>query len=74
MGELDSVAQLAERACKLYRDNGTVDTAAMVLDKAAKIIEGTRPQRAADLYKQAVDIALVRIVCMIEEVMEIYVS
>ena len=59
MGEFDMVAQLAERACQLYRNHGTVDTAATMLDRVAKIIEGTRPQRAMDLYKQAVDIAMV---------------
>lgn len=56
------VVQFAEKACRLYRENGTVDTAAMTLDKAAKIVEGTRPQKALNLYKQAVDIALVRFI------------
>ena len=42
LGEFDMVAQLAERACKLYRNHGTVDTAAATLDKAAIIEAHTR--------------------------------
>ena len=65
MGEFDMVVQLAERACKLYRDHGTVDTAANTLDRTAKIVEGIRPQQAMNLYKQAVDIALVSTAALI---------
>ena len=47
------------QASSLYRDHGTVDTAAMMLDKAATFLAATRPDRAVALYKQAADIALV---------------
>lgn len=59
MNALTEVRTYAEKACHLYQQHGSPESGAATLDKAAKILEGTRPEDALALYKQAVDVATV---------------
>lgn len=60
LGELDKIASLSERAAGLYRNQGVPDTAAIALDKGAKMIESQEPEKALHLYKYAIEIVMVR--------------
>lgn len=59
MNALTEVRTYAEKACHLYQQHGSPESGAATLDKAAKILEGTRPEDALALYKQAVDVATI---------------
>lgn len=58
MGDLIETANLVERACQLFQEHGTPDTAALSLDKGAKIIESKYPERALRLYLKAAEVVL----------------
>ncbi|KAL7640354.1 UNVERIFIED_CONTAM: hypothetical protein RMT77_008625 [Armadillidium vulgare] len=58
IGDIDSIASLSERAAGLYRNHGVPDTAALALDKGAKMIEGQNVEKALHLYKYAVEIVM----------------
>uniref|UniRef100_A0A674N2I0 Gamma-soluble NSF attachment protein n=1 Tax=Takifugu rubripes TaxID=31033 RepID=A0A674N2I0_TAKRU len=45
--------QYIEKACMMYMENGTPDTAAMALDRAGKLIEPINLEKAVDLYQKA---------------------
>ncbi|KAB7507415.1 Gamma-soluble NSF attachment protein [Armadillidium nasatum] len=62
IGDIDSIASLSERAAGLYRNHGVPDTAALALDKGAKMIEGQNVEKAIHLYKYAVEIVMVQTV------------
>ena len=49
--------QFMDRACQLYREYGTPDTACINLVTTAKKIEGAEPLEAMKLYEKAADIA-----------------
>lgn len=59
MNNLAEVRKYAEKACNLYQQHGSPESGAATLDKAAKILEGTNPEDALQLYKLAVDVATV---------------
>jgi hypothetical protein len=59
LGQLQEIADLAERACNMYQQHGSPDSGAMCLEKAAKMIEQQNPDRAIDLYRRGVDVVLV---------------
>lgn len=56
MGDIRSVAELADKACTWYQQQGSADAAAGALDKAAKIIEQQQPSEALQLYRRAADV------------------
>jgi len=53
------VMELAERACNLYQQHGSPESAAGTLDRAAKILESQNPEFALRLYKKAADVVMV---------------
>lgn len=58
MGKLAEVPKLAQSASNLYQMHGSPESAATVLDKAAKIIESSQPQEALELFKHAANIVM----------------
>uniref|UniRef100_A0A182J0F2 Gamma-soluble NSF attachment protein n=1 Tax=Anopheles atroparvus TaxID=41427 RepID=A0A182J0F2_ANOAO len=58
MNKLGDIRGLAERACSLYQQHGSPESGAIVLDKAAKILEHSHPEDALQLFKQAVDVVM----------------
>lgn len=59
MDDYKSMVELVQRACQLFRENGTPDTAALALDKGAKMIESKQPEIALDLYIKAIDVVMI---------------
>lgn len=57
MQEFTKAADLVEQASDLYLEHGTPDTAAIALDRAAKMIEGACPDRAIILYQKAYNVS-----------------
>ena len=53
----DETLNLMDRACCLYREHGTPDTACISLVHTAKTIEAAVPLKAMALYQKAADIA-----------------
>uniref|UniRef100_A0A8C4QIQ9 Gamma-soluble NSF attachment protein n=1 Tax=Eptatretus burgeri TaxID=7764 RepID=A0A8C4QIQ9_EPTBU len=47
---------LIEKACIMYQENGTPDTAALALERAAKLVEGVNSDKAIELYSSAADV------------------
>ncbi|XP_023224397.1 gamma-soluble NSF attachment protein-like [Centruroides sculpturatus] len=58
MEDYPTVIHLIQRACQLFREHGTPDTAAIVLEKGAKMVENKLPDRAIDLYNKAAEVAM----------------
>ncbi|KAF6018386.1 NAPG [Bugula neritina] len=56
MKNFDETAKLIERATNMYLENGTPDTAALALLRAAKMIESERADRAVKMYMKAAGI------------------
>jgi len=54
--EFDEAVELTERACSLYREHGSPDTAAATLVKAGKICENRSPEKASVLYMRAAEL------------------
>uniref|UniRef100_T1J298 Gamma-soluble NSF attachment protein n=1 Tax=Strigamia maritima TaxID=126957 RepID=T1J298_STRMM len=57
MGDYLEAANLVEKACRSFQEHGVPDTAALALDKGAKIIESKHPERALQLYLRAAEVA-----------------
>lgn len=57
---MDAIFALCQRAACMYREYGIPDTAALSLEKGAKMIENTLPEKALVMYEHAVDIVMVR--------------
>ncbi|KAJ0059067.1 hypothetical protein NL108_007429, partial [Boleophthalmus pectinirostris] len=51
--KMPEAIQYIEKACMMYMENGTPDTAAMALDRAGKLIEPLNLEKAVDLYQKA---------------------
>uniref|UniRef100_A0A668AFA5 Gamma-soluble NSF attachment protein n=1 Tax=Myripristis murdjan TaxID=586833 RepID=A0A668AFA5_9TELE len=51
--KMPEAIQYIEKACMMYMENGTPDTAAMALDRAGKLIEPINLDKAVDLYQKA---------------------
>lgn len=49
---------MAHKACQLYQEHGSPDTAALMLDKVAKMIEINIPEDALILYKRAMEVVM----------------
>ncbi|XP_064102174.1 gamma-soluble NSF attachment protein-like isoform X2 [Macrobrachium nipponense] len=58
MGDMETIFKVCERAACMYQEHGTPDTAALSLDKGAKIIESHLPEKALHMYEHAVDIVM----------------
>lgn len=54
--DVNEAVDLMDRACNLYRENGSLDTAAMTLSKAAKMSETEAPGRSVDMYMKAAEL------------------
>lgn len=52
------IEQYANRACKLYQQHGSPESAAAALDKSAKALEGTHPEVALRLYQHAIEVVM----------------
>lgn len=48
-----------QKACMMYREHGTPDTAALCLDRGAKMLESVSPEQAADFYATAADVSMI---------------
>ena len=59
MQDWKEVALVAHRACQLFQEHGSPDTAALMLDKAGKIIEPHIPEDALTLYKRAMEVVMI---------------
>lgn len=59
LSDWDSGVKHIEKACAMYREHGTPDTAAMCLDRAAKAIESVNPDKAAEFYSVAADVSMI---------------
>nr|CAH7755588.1 unnamed protein product [Callosobruchus chinensis] len=60
MGDLREVAQLAERAANMFQTQGSAESAAASLDKAAKVLEQQRPAEALRLFQHAAEISMIQ--------------
>ncbi len=58
-GRMDQISGLAERGGLLYRQHGSPESAAQLLEKAAKILESKDPQGALQLYEKAAETIMV---------------
>lgn len=62
MKDQDDVQELVEyanRACRLYQQQGSPEAAAGALDKTGKMIESKNPAAAINLYQHAVEVLMV---------------
>lgn len=50
LGDNESAAKYMEIAVERYTEAGTLDTAAMALDKAAKLFETSDPEKAINVF------------------------
>ena len=57
-GKLDLISDYASRGGLLYRQHGSPETAAQLLEKAAKILEHKDPETALTLYAKAAETVL----------------
>ncbi|PVD21201.1 hypothetical protein C0Q70_19370 [Pomacea canaliculata] len=53
----DQAVDFMELAAYMFQEHGTPDTAALTLEKAAKMVEQTHPSKAIHLYKKACEVA-----------------
>ncbi|KAK4020850.1 hypothetical protein OUZ56_002794 [Daphnia magna] len=53
------ISTIAHKACQLFQEHGSPDTAALLLDKSAKMIEPHLPEDALVLYKRAMEVVMV---------------
>jgi len=58
MKEWKEIVPVAHKACQLYQEFGSPDTAALSLDKSGKIIEAHLPEEALNLYSRAIDVVM----------------
>lgn len=56
---LTQVEEFANRACHLYQQHGSPESAASALDKAAKVLEANSPEAALRLYQHAIEVVMV---------------
>ncbi|CAD7078536.1 unnamed protein product [Hermetia illucens] len=55
---LTQVEEFANRACHLYQQHGSPESAASALDKAAKVLEANSPEAALRLYQHAIEVVM----------------
>ena len=51
MRDWKEISSVAHKACQLFQEHGSPDTAALLLDKSGKMIEPHLPEEALVLYK-----------------------
>jgi len=59
MKEWKEIVPVSHKACQLYQEYGSPDTAALSLDKAGKIIEQHLPEEALNLYSRAIEVVMI---------------
>ncbi|KAH6948227.1 hypothetical protein HPB50_023206 [Hyalomma asiaticum] len=59
MGNLQAAAELIDRASRLFIDSRSPDTAALVLERGAKIVESKFPEVAVEFFNRAAEIVSV---------------
>lgn len=52
---------MAVQSASLYQQHGSGDSGANVLDKAARMLEESAPEKAVQLYQQAADVSSVSV-------------
>jgi len=55
LNKLDDVVEYAERGALLFRQDGSTESAAQLLEKAAKIVEPSDPEKAIGIYFKAAE-------------------
>jgi len=55
LDDMDGVVKYAERGALLYRQDGSNESAAQLLEKACKIVESNNPEQAIGLYMKAAE-------------------
>ena len=55
LNKLDDVVQYAERGALLLRQDGSNESAAQLLEKGAKIVETSSPDKAVGIYLKAAE-------------------
>lgn len=55
VNDMDGVVRFAERGALLYRQDGSNESAAQLLEKACKIVETNNPEQAIGLYLKAAE-------------------
>ncbi|RWS11130.1 gamma-soluble NSF attachment-like protein [Dinothrombium tinctorium] len=58
MNNCNDSVKFFEKACALFRENGIPDTAALSMERGAKMLEPKLPEKAAEFYLTAADIAM----------------
>ncbi|KAG1673886.1 Gamma-soluble NSF attachment protein [Nymphon striatum] len=58
MKDILRTGDLIEKACKLFQEHGSPDTAAMSLERGAKMIESSMPERALHLLQRAAEVVM----------------
>lgn len=56
LNDMEEAVRLMEKACFLYREHGSPDTAASTISKAAKMCEAKLPDRSVEMYLKAADL------------------
>lgn len=59
MEDYMGAVKMVERACELFREHGTPDTAAIALEKGAKMVESKYPEIALELYNKAAEVVMI---------------
>ncbi|XP_046442969.1 gamma-soluble NSF attachment protein-like [Daphnia pulex] len=57
--EWKEISNIAHKACQLFQEHGSPDTAALLLDKSAKMIEAHLPEDALVLYRRAMEVVMI---------------
>lgn len=59
LSDWDRAIGFFEKACLMYREHGVPDTAALCMDRAAKMLEGVKPDKSAEFYATASDVSMI---------------
>lgn len=58
MSEWKEIVTVAHKACQLYQEYGSPDTAALSLDKSGKVVEAHLPEEALNIYARAMEVVM----------------
>jgi tetratricopeptide (TPR) repeat protein len=59
LNQYEKAIEHFEKACAMFREHGVPDTAALCLDRGAKMIENKFPEKAAEFYTQACEVSMI---------------
>lgn len=59
LSDWDKAIGFFEKACMMYREHGVPDTAALCMDRAAKMLENAKPEKSAEFYATASDVSMI---------------